>query len=91
MFTIENCVNNERRFRFFKRKLMKSLDRALQKYLNTVKLPLQLDMAVVAKLVNAPDCGSGTRGFKSRRSPHICNENTLRGVFFYIDVKENVS
>ena len=25
--------------------------------------------AVVAKLVNAPDCGSGTRGFKSHRSP----------------------
>lgn len=25
----------------------------------------------VAKLVNAPDCGSGTRGFKSRHPPHV--------------------
>ena len=27
--------------------------------------------AVVAQQVRAPDCGSGCRGFKSRRSPHL--------------------
>ena len=24
------------------------------------------------EVVNAPDCGSGIRGFDSHRSPHIC-------------------
>ena len=28
-------------------------------------------MAVVAQSGRAPDCGSGCRGFKSRRSPHF--------------------
>ena len=28
------------------------------------------NMAVVAKLVNAPDCGSGIRGFEPHQSPH---------------------
>ena len=28
-------------------------------------------MAGVAQLVRAPDCGSGGRGFDSRRSPHF--------------------
>lgn len=41
-------------------------------------------MAVVAKLVNAPGCGSGIRGFKSRRSPHSFQTNTRALVFFYI-------
>ena len=28
-------------------------------------------MAIVAQLVRAPVCGTGGRGFKSRRSPHF--------------------
>ncbi len=28
-------------------------------------------MAVVVKLVNTPDCGSGMRGFESLQSPHL--------------------
>ena len=31
-------------------------------------------MAVVVKLVNTPDCGSGIREFESRQSPHIVNK-----------------
>ena len=31
----------------------------------------QTVMAGVAQLVRAPDCGSGGRGFKSRRSPQM--------------------
>lgn len=42
------------------------------------KLPLfatmsELDMANVAQLVRALVCGSGGRGFKPHRSPHIKN------------------
>lgn len=37
-------------------------------------------MAGVAQLVRAPGCGSGGRGFKSRRLPH----------FFVINNKDNI-
>ncbi len=38
-------------------------------------------MAVVAKLVNASDCGSDIRGFEPRRSPHS-KIKELRFLFF---------
>ncbi len=36
----------------------------------------------MAKLVNAPDCGSGTREFKSRYPPQLKNSVILRNDFF---------
>ncbi len=47
-------------------------------------------MAIVAKLVNAPGCGSGTRGFKSRRSPHDdIQTREFPRVFLYAIEKNN--
>ena len=44
-------------------------------------------MAVVVKLVNTPDCGSGIREFESRQSPHIVNKvlALMRTFFIFID------
>lgn len=39
-------------------------------------------MAVVAKQVNASDCGSDIRGFEPRRSPHRKNKE-LRFLFLF--------
>src|SRR3712207_7644629 len=36
----------------------------------------QCAVAIVAQLVRAPVCGTGGRGFKSRRSPHRSEEHT---------------
>ncbi len=41
------------------------------------------DVADVAQLVRALDCGSGGRGFKSHHSPHIEKQGSLEGVFCY--------
>lgn len=40
-------------------------------------------MAVVVKVVNTPDCGSGIREFESRQSPHFKDKDSLLGIFFY--------
>lgn len=42
-------------------------------------------MVTVAKLVNAPGCGSGIRGFKSRRSPHFIEIHL--GGFYFVQIK----
>ena len=43
-------------------------------------------MAVVVKLVNTPDCGSGIREFESRRSPQevILPSKRLEGFLFIL-------
>jgi hypothetical protein len=48
-----------------------------QRVLKSAFAAARLPMAIVAQLVRAPVCGTGGRGFKTRRSPHFSPENCL--------------
>ena len=59
---------------------MQTDDKQIEIWYNTVAIGTIADMADVAQLVRALDCGSGGRGFKSHHSPHR-KHFSLVGVF----------